>query len=432
MQLKRSMGSRPAGPLAVAALQLLGGSLIAGGAQARETGSWNLEQATLVYRETRQVQVVEPVVRLSRALKNGQEISFRFGYDSMSGASPNGSIPASTAQTFTSPSGNSYTAQAGELPRRSFRDTRYSGGIEWTRSLLEHLKGTLGSSLSNETDYLSVGASWSMTWEVNQRLSTFNLGLSYNHDTVSPKGGLPVGLERMEDRLENGDSDTKSISDVLVGVTQVMNERWLLQLNIGSGVDSGYLTEPYKGVSVLDSSGSPQVGGSINEARPESRARSTLMVRNMVHLGRDVLHFGYRFYRDDWGVRSHTLDVKYWWKPDQIFGHGGFKLRPHLRWSGQQAADFHRPWITAGQVSGVQPGSGAHVSADHRLGDMTSFTLGARMDLPPFAWGGMWIKPEFMRQSWTLDAPVPAGLSGHELVPDLDVLMVTLGLNTRF
>jgi hypothetical protein len=425
------------GLLAAAALSLLGPAPGKAEAVSRQPGSWTMEQATLVYKEVDQVQVIEPVLRLKRQLAGEREIALRFGFDAMSGASPNGGTSSNVRQTFTSPSGNSYSAQPGELPRRTFHDERFSGGIEYTMPLRPLLKLTSGANFSVETDYLSLGLSSSIAWELNQRHTTLNAGLSLNQDTVSPEGGLPVGLEHVSQREENSESDSKTLVDGLIGVTQVMNERWLLQVNLGMGHDSGYMTEPYKGVSVLDADGVPETepGGDplmLNERRPDSRSRNTLLVRNMLHLGRDVLHVAWRMYHDDWGVDSHSLDLKYWLKPDSFFGRHDWSFRPHIRWATQTAADFYQPWLGSDEYADYTPASSLDLSSDHRLGEMESLTAGLRVDFPETALGRFWLKPEYMVQRWALNEPIPAGLGSSDPIPDLKVMMVTLGFSKSF
>ena len=423
MQLNSYHGSKAAGMIALAAVQLVGSGLTRGRAQADDLKDWTVEHATLVYRETNRVNVVEPVLRITRQLPGEQSLSLKAGFDAMSGASPNGMLPTHEQQTFTSPSGNSYTATPGELPQRQFRDERFSLSLDWTRPWARLLTGTAGLNASFETDYTSLGASYSLAWEINDRHTTLNLGLSHNHDTVNPEGNLPRPLKRFDGPRSENSSDTKDLSDLLLGVTQVMNDSWLVQFNLGVGRDSGYLTEPYKGVTRLDEEG--QLAGGLSESRPEDRLRHTILLRNAYHLGRDVVHLTLRHYADDWGTQGQSLDLKYWWKPDQLFGSEGWILRPHLRLYHQQAADHYHLWVVEDQLP-------EYASADPRLGDLDSYTVGMRIDLPSFSWGQAWIKPEFMRQSWSIDSAVPASLQGLDLVPDLDVWMVSFGINTRF
>ncbi len=392
-------------------------------AQALDLHGLSVEQATLVYQEQGRIAVVEPVLQLRLPLKGEQSIGLRYGFDAMSGASPNGASPTHTPQTFTSPSGQHYSAGTGELPVRSFRDQRHAVALELERPLTRTLKLSAGLNGSFETDYRSLGASATFHQDLNQRLTTLTLGFSLSEDLVTPSGGMAEPLADYQNRISVGSSDTKQIQDVLVGVSQVMNRRWLTQLNLGFGRDAGYLTDPYKGVSLVDSDGEPVSW--VNESRPDSRSRWTIYWGNALHLGRDVLHLDYRHYQDDWGVASNTLDLQYWWKPE--LGLPGLRVRPQVRYSDQTRADCYAHSLQVTDYNALAP---EFLTADSRLADFQSWTFSLRVDLPEADWGQFWLKPAVMTQRFDL-SPTPVGTQNNlDLVPDLQVWMVTLGFRT--
>jgi hypothetical protein len=150
-----------------------------------------IEFALLSYNESARVRVMEPVLRYSRDLGGDRFLRARLAWDAMSGASPNGALPASSLQVFTSPSGHSYRAQAGEQPRRTFHDMRFALGLDLEQPLGHQVKLGTGISFSNETDYSSLGASLTLALDLDQRRTTLNLGISGSRDTVDPNGGRP-------------------------------------------------------------------------------------------------------------------------------------------------------------------------------------------------------------------------------------------------
>jgi hypothetical protein len=416
MQLTSPVAGRNAAALlALATSRLLG----APEAQALDLTGLSVEQATLVYQEQGRVNIVEPVLHLRLPLPGERALGMRYGFDSMSGASPNGAAPAATLQTFTSASGRGYSAAPGELPVREFRDQRHAVGLDWEQPLTRTLRLDAGLSGSFEMDYRSLGASATLSQDLNQRLTTLTMGLSLSQDRLRPKGGVPEPLGDYQDRVSTGDAASKQIRDGLVGITQVMNRRWLTQLNLGAGRDRGWLTDPYKGISLVDDAGAPVSW--LNESRPASRTRWTLFWANAVHLGRDVLHADLRRYQDSWGVRATTADLQYWWKPEAA---PGLRVRPELRWSLQSRADgYAHSWPATQALP-------EHLTADARLAGMTSWTLALRLDLPAADWGQLWIKPAWMRQRFDL-SPAPLGAQhGLDLTPDLRAWMVTLGYRT--
>lgn len=211
--------------------------------------------------------------------------------DVLTGATPDGAHAISAAngapQTFTTPSGNSsYTAEAGETPLDdTFRDTRAAVGADWTLPINRLSRVKLGLNASAEYDYLSLGVSGSYIRNLNNKNTTLTASLAFNNDVYTPEGGIPDPLKPMREQGETlnriGSDDTKTITDFLIGITQVVSRNTLIELNYSYGVSDGYLTDPFKIVSVVDTNGtladsgifSPGTGNLpyIYENRPDSR-----------------------------------------------------------------------------------------------------------------------------------------------------------------
>lgn len=380
-----------------------------------------LEVAVLSYNESARVNVLEPVVRFSRDLGGERTVRLRLGYDAMSGASPSGAMPASHPQTFTSPSGHSYRVETGSQPRRSFRDTRFAVGLDYEQPLGQTLKASTGLNVSSETDYLATSASLSLAWDLDQRRTTLNLGGSLGLDKVSPNGGRPVPLSDYDHGPSLASATaTKNMTDLMLGVTRILNERAVWQLNLGLGTDSGYLTEPYKGVSVVDGT-TGAIRDAVHEGRPDSRFRTTVFTKLAWHPGRDVIHASYRWYHDDWGVTGHTVDLAWYLKLGD-----GRVLRPSLRSSSQTAADFMRFALIQGEpLADV-------VSADTRLARMHTLSAGLKYSLPVWE-GTLHTKLEYMLQQVTVPGSQRPGVLGSlDVAPDLPVWMFSLGYDIPF
>jgi hypothetical protein len=75
----------------------------------------------------------------------------------------------------------------------------------------------------------------------------------------------------------------------------------------------------------------------------------------------------YRFYRDDWGIRAHTVEVAW----SQVVG-GAWTLRPALRYYTQSQADFYTPLIPQPQP--------AILSSDQRLAAFGGLTPSLRVE----------------------------------------------------
>lgn len=435
MQLKPTAAAgaaRVAGALALAVSSALGA--LGSARPVLASGDWTIDQATLFYSEAGRVTVLEPVVQLRHRLSGDREFGLRYTYDAMSGASPNGVSAASTPQTFTSPSGHRYTTGAVEFPTRTFRDWRQAVALDWTQPLWTRTKVQLGASGSAETDYRSMGLSATLTHELPARLTTLSAGGSVSFDRVTPSGGYNLPFSRYGTTSDDSwkDSDSKLLVDGLVGVSQVMNRAWVVDLNLGWGRDSGEMTDPYKGIAVIDGDG--ETLRAVHESRPDLRTRTTVDLRNRVHLGRDVLHLGARWYGDDWGVRATTLDLAYYWKPERLFDRRGWVIRPHLRWTDQSAADFFALSLLEGRdIQADNTPLVENASADFRLAAMQAWTVGLRVDLPPSDIGRFNFKVEHYLQSGdSFPAEAIGNQRNIDLYPELKVWMATVGWSWSF
>jgi hypothetical protein len=396
--------------------------------------AWRIDSAVLVYGEAGgRVRAVEPVIGLTRTDASERTLGLKLTLDALTGASPNGAVPQPAPQTFTSPSGKStYTVPAGATPLdTSFKDRRAAIVASLERPFGERQRRARGASLSSEYDFTSLAANAALARDFDDRNTTMSLGVAFESDRIRPVGGAPVGLRPAFGALAaKGGSQTRTVVDLLAGLTQVMSRRWLTQLNLGIGRGSGYHNDPYKILSVIDGTSGLVTGdGYVSEQRPDARTRTSLYWQNKLHLTRDVLDVGYRFYRDDWGVRAHTLDVRYRFELG-----GGWHLQPRWRAHRQSAADFWHGWL----VEGGEWSSTTHrstleqASADPRLAAFSAHTLGLTFGLPLGRDGELGLRLESYRQSPKQPAGAPGALQGLPLAPTLKATMLLLGYTTRF
>lgn len=438
MQLKKNKGLALA--LAKASAALIGAHAPLAHA---EDGAWQVDTAALYYAEAdSRVQAAEPVVNLKKDYGDERVLSMKAVIDSLTGASPNGAAPANVAQTFTGPSGNgAYRTEAGALPLDDeFQDTRVALSASWQQPIAEHTRATIGGNLSSEFDFKSVGINGALARDINDKNTTLSAGLALEFDTINAVGSAPKPLTAMDDQLKNGD-ETRSQVDLLLGVTQVINRHALFQLNYGLSSSSGYHTDPYKMLTVLDASDNLIGTGTANEykylfeARPDTRMRHSLFAQYKYIFTEDVLDLSYRFTTDDWGIQSNTLDLRYRWAATP-----SFYVEPHLRYYAQNEADFWKPYLKDGVDVSVAAGPDpvitplvTEASADPRLGAFTATTVGAK-----FGWilgrdNEISLRVEQYTQAADAPAaPATGNLAGQELMPDTSATMVTVGYSFRW
>jgi hypothetical protein len=214
---------------------------------------------------------------------------------------------------------------------------------------------------------LSLGGSYTWNRDFNQKNTTLSLGLSPEFDIVEPNGGLPFayGTQRAADEFD-GTRQTKYLAGGLIGLTQVINRRTLMQWNYSPTYENGYLNDPYKLLSLVNTIGDPL--SAVHEKRPGSRLEHSFYWLTRYALrDEDAFNLGLRYYTDSWGIRSQTIDFSYRWQY-----HERRFAEPHVRYYHQTAADFFRAGLPANQPLPEA------ASADYRLNAIDGVTFGLR------------------------------------------------------
>ena len=349
---------------------------------------WKFDTALMYYGEVDRVTAVEGVFSATKDFGDEHIFSGKVTIDGLTGASATGAVAQPSAQTFTRPSGKgNYVTPAGETPLDdTFHDTRLQLTGQWTQPIADNVRASGGLNFSNEYDYMSIALNGSLAYDLNQKNTTLSLGLSYAFDNIKPEGGIPkvlaaVVINPNPDDQENNsefdnafantrltDSKTKDTVDVLMGLTQVINRRWLMQFNLGLSVIDGYTTDPFKVLSVVNNEGLTQA--LVYENRPDQRTRNSFYWQNKYAMDFGVADISYRFATDDWKIDSHTIDSRL-----RINLSDTTYIQPHFRYYQQGAAEFFRPFL---RDDASLP---EFASADYRLGEMTAYTLGLKYGL---------------------------------------------------
>lgn len=440
MQLKKAVKSSKKPQNIRDSLALATCSLLAGVAPVTQAvgaqSPWQIDGGLLIYAEKDRVSLVEPVLQIRKEIDDNEFFTARFVADTLTGASPNGAAPSpDQVQTFSSPSGNKdYTVKANDIPLDpTFKDTRGAVNVSWEKPLSERLRGVFGASFSTETDYTSFGVSASLAQDFNQRNSTLTAAVSLDADSISPLGGapdpfssMPVATDDGDDEGEGGPSESKTVQQYLIGVTQVLGHNTLTQLNYSYGHSDGYLTDPYKVLSVLANDGSGNLRATaadvlpyVYEKRPDARTFQTLYWKGIHQFGNeDVLTLAYRYGWDDWGINSHTYDVKY-----RVELHNGHYLQPHYRHYNQSAADFYRQTLIDGNIPD-------YASADSRLGELTTQTIGLKYGIVFDQDAEINFRVEYMHQTGKTRTEDAVGkLANVDLFPENEAAIVQVGIS---
>ncbi|ODB93376.1 hypothetical protein A3194_01390 [Candidatus Thiodiazotropha endoloripes] len=391
-----------------------------------EEGDWTFDSAVLYYSEVDRVSAVEPVISATRDFGDEKALNLKLVFDTLTGASANGATPSDQPQTFTRPSGRgSYASEAQETPLDdTFKDNRFALSSQWEQAVNREYRTGFGINFSTEYDYSSLSANANLSRDFNKRNTTLNAGLSVAYDTISPEGDIPVGLSSMVINTGQADyrsefnttrgegEDNKDTLDLIFGLTQVIDRNTIMQVSYAYSDVSGYLTDPYKIVSIVGDDGRPFEYR--YEQRPDSRNKQSLYWQAKHQFEADIIDLSYRYFWDDWGITSHTIDVRYRW----MLG-GRQYLEPHIRYYDQSEADFYRRFFIQGESLPDQ------VSADYRLGSMSALTIGMKYGMALSNEQQLSLRLEYYLQSnHNTESVIPGILNDMELYPDVEAIIV--------
>jgi len=293
------------------------------------------------------IRVISRYLGFEKAISNQVVLKAHAVHDAISGATPTG-VPAD---------------EDGNVPLSNLEDIREAGVIDldWTHGI--H-KSTFQYSYSSESDFLSRGYAFSQTSEFNKR----NTGLSY-------------GVSLIDDDVRPSFFETsreKESYDYFLGLSQVLDPNTIVALNYTYGDASGYLSDPYKLVrkntEILPNIFLPL---SFSENRPADRTRDIVFfnVKRFFDGVGGSLDFDYRYFTDNWGVRSDTFDIEWYQKiGDNLI------IRPKYRYYSQSAARFYTldlsgtPLEPGDTIQGLEP----FYSSDYRLAKFDTHSYGVK------------------------------------------------------
>jgi hypothetical protein len=352
-------------------------SLLTQGATATEVidNAWETDASAMYYTEQDRVDVTTLVGEARGVVSADDSATLKVVFDTMSGATPTGAVKKSNL-TFTGASGGTgiSTSSSTSAALSQFDDTRVAVSLDWKHEYNRTFDVTYNGAFSVENDYRSFSAAATANKETSDKSIKYTLGIAGTYDQVFRVGGntTPVPLSPVTDGLFFGEGE-KASTDVIAGITRVINRRTVVQLNMGLGISNGYLTDPYKIFSIIDANGIEH--DQYYEKRPGSRSRFTLTgnLNHQLYPGNGTMHLQYRYYTDNWKINSHTLDYSHRF----TFNNASY-FEPRLRLYKQNHAyffyeSFYKDPANPTPTEQLLP---EYLSADYRLDDMNSVTAG--------------------------------------------------------
>lgn len=414
---------------------------------AESLGTNTLDSAVVFYSESDgRVKTIEPMISFNHTSKNGDSYDVKVVYDSLTGATPNGAIPSNVEQTFTAasiptttirtgasgravtvydPSAGlvytSYNTPLAKLPLADFNDRRYAVDLGYATDLNSDNPLSVGANYSSESDFKSTSLRASLSHTLANGNTTLSIGGNYEKDTSTPNFGIPKPLGVTSNSASMQASDSKTVNSLMLGVSQVMTRNWLMSANLSWGRTNGYQTDPYKVVSVVSST-TYRPWSYLYESRPDSRQRTALYVDNKFATGSWVTDIGARYYKDDWGIKSTTLELS-----EHIPVGSSAYIEPVLRFYKQSEADFFQYYLTS-----TEPHP-EFISADSRLDAFKGITYGLRAGMNVAKNIEVYGMLQYYKQSASNNATLPgSGNDNLNLFAGTNAVSALAGVKWRF
>lgn len=243
----------------------------------------------------------------------------------------------------------------------------------------------LSGGYSDEPDFRSNFGSVNYSHELNDKHTTLSAGYSLTSNAIYRNGDAHSGHHATDPSHNPTDyaplNENSTFQGFTLGITQVLGKNTLLQATGTYTNQGGYLANPYKSVYVrgeitpeeyyylYSATGAGQVNWKsvtnlevvgpelFRETRPNLRNQGSISVGLNQHVPslQGTLNADYRFFSDDWGIDSHTFELR-WFQP---IGQG-ITLSPNIRYYSQSHAYFYAPYF-------LEPRADGYYSSDYRL-----------------------------------------------------------------
>lgn len=258
----------------------------------------------------------------------------------------------------------------------SRHDTRAYTSLGYSRPVKEkNLTWGMNSSFSIESDYLSLGQSFSVNHINKSQTRELSAVIQMYFDDL--RWGRYQGRKDLElvypfelRSTQWFEEYRRNSFNLLLSWYQTLNQRMGLGIYPGLTYQSGLLSTPFHRVYFNDNT-------KRVENLPLSRVKLPLGIQLNTFMGsRWVLRSYYRFYWDDFGITAHTLSLEAPVKISRIL-----TLTPFVRLYQQAASDFFQPYAQHELDS-------EFYTSDYDLSKFNSFNSGLAFRYAPYSNSG--------------------------------------------
>jgi hypothetical protein len=306
------------------------------------------------------VSVKAPSIEINKDIGVNYTLNTTVVTDTVSGATPIYVDSSSGASAFNSRGTNKIPTNNNII----FSEQRTSGNLSLVKRLQNRDEITTALSKSYESDYdantMSVDY---LHWANESKNRSYNIGVSFAVNNVlirdcsyNAQCGTPDTISSASKK-----ETSKTIATQL-GVTQIINKTSLYKVDMFYSKEDGYLSNPYYNVV-------RNTNKIVAETRPNKRVAYGFNLKYIkAFTNKFSSKFKYKFYKDDWEITSHTVDINSYYELNTKF-----TLGLGLRYYIQNEAMFYNEstkYFTTEQ----------YASHDDRLSSFNSTTLKSSLD----------------------------------------------------
>jgi hypothetical protein len=261
---------------------------------------------------------------------------------------------------------------------------RWNIDLGWVHSGRDGFKWGVHAAYGQEFAYRSSNVGFNLGKSLAEDAAQISLSYQYFDDTVR--------VIRWDGSKE---ADEQRLTSTLnLSWTQALSANSIANVGLSYTQQDGFLSTSFNSV---------RIGSEIEfERLPDQRSRTAISARYKYAWPRDSIQLGYSYYEDDWEIRAHTAELRYFWH----LGKDSWRLEPSYRFYSQSAADYF-----AFEFDDIQ----LFQTSDPDLGRLDGHSFG--------------ILSSFRGPSWFTDqqAHYDIGISYYDRSDGLDFYWLTLG-----
>ena len=286
------------------------------------------------YSDNGDVQVYSPEFSLFKKVSSKWMLGVKMRIDAISAASIRNGSSAGHIDVVTGASSKN------DL----FDDVRYAPTFIATYESGDDML-SFGAYYSKEVDYEGKSVFVNYVRQLNEQNTALGIGISQSFDKWSPifKRALP--------------RDNRNEGKIDLSINQLITSTFSMQAVYSHMFSRGFLSSPYHYVS--------QATFARFENYPDTRSGNAYALKGVYLLNKDnSMNFSYRYYKDDWDIDSHTVNVELLHDFSRNIVSG---LR--VRYYTQSKSSFI-------QTIGTYSINDTYFVADYRMSKFHSFTVG--------------------------------------------------------